>query len=121
MRFAEVERDGRSQLCPPSYTLAQFTFQHRELRDRTVAPETKHHIARQDTFGDEHTADSSGASTKSVAHDGVATFRCDDDPNPIRARCAAVSDEVVSNTLIPTSNHMAKIARFNNPVATGEH
>ena len=65
--------------------------------------------------------DGAGAAADRVASDSVATFRRDDDPNSSGWRGNAIPNQVVSNTLIPTPDELAKVARVNDPVGAGEH
>lgn len=66
-------------------------------------------------------ADCARTTPKSITDYRVATFVGGDDSDARRTASHSIGDEVIRHTLVPASNHMAEIARFNNSVCAGEH
>jgi hypothetical protein len=101
--------------------LADLILESLKIGNVSFAPETKNHVAGEKSVTNQLAGYCTGTATKQVSDNRVSTFRRDDDANSIYGRCTAIPNEVVCHTLIPTSNQLAKIARFNNPVVAGEH
>lgn len=92
-----------------------------KVRCPSLAPETDNDVTRQRTRVDQLAANGPRAAAQCVADDRVATLIGRDDSHTWKTHSKPVGDEVGSHTLVPASNHMTKIARFNNPVFTGKH
>jgi hypothetical protein len=101
--------------------LVKFVTEFDECWGCSLAPETNDHIPCQVARDDEFSANGSSPASKNIPHHGVATFSSNNNAHPIGVGWASINDQVLRDALVPSANHLTKVAGLNDSIVAGKH
>ena len=85
------------------------------------APKADNHVSGQIARKDEIPANGFGPASKNIPHHGVAAFSSNNNAHPIGFGWASINDEILCYALVPSANHLTKVAGLNDSVVAGKH